>query len=147
MTRRYKRQLLPMLNTSSLPDLVFTVLFFFMIVTHMRKETVKVKFQQPEGRELTRLTKRATTMHLYIGTRQNSQESVLQLNDKLVTPNELTDYLVDERERMSPEDLQQLTVSIKADKDTRMKVITEAKQCLRRAKVYRILYDATETEK
>ena len=147
MTRRYKRQLLPMLNTSSLPDLVFTVLFFFMIVTHMRKETVKVKFQQPEGRELTRLTKRATTMHLYIGTRQNSQESVLQLNDKLVTPNELTDYLVDERERMSPEDLQQLTVSIKADKDTRMKVITGAKQCLRRAKVYRILYAATETEK
>ena len=102
MTRRYKRQLLPMLNTSSLPDLVFTVLFFFMIVTHMRKEMVKVKFQQPEGRELTRLTKRATTMHLYIGTRQNSQESVLQLNDKLVPPNELTDYLVDERERMSP---------------------------------------------
>ena len=40
---------MPGLNTSSLPDLIFTVLFFFMIVNHMRKVTLKVKYQVPQG--------------------------------------------------------------------------------------------------
>lgn len=48
-TRRQRE--VPGLNTSSLPDLIFTVLFFFMIVTHMRKATLKVRFQQPQGTE------------------------------------------------------------------------------------------------
>ena len=32
----------PQLNTASLPDLIFTVLFFFMVVTHMRQTTLRV---------------------------------------------------------------------------------------------------------
>ena len=44
MFRRRSREV-PGLNTSSLPDLIFSVLFFFMIVTHMRHVTVKVKYQ------------------------------------------------------------------------------------------------------
>ena len=35
-----KREM-PALNTSSLPDLIFTLLFFFMIVTTMREVTLK----------------------------------------------------------------------------------------------------------
>ena len=57
MFRRIDRQV-PSLNTASLPDLIFTVLFFFMIVTHMRTETVRVRFRQPQGTELTRLIKK-----------------------------------------------------------------------------------------
>ena len=55
-----RRHEVPGLNTASLPDLIFTVLFFFMIVTHMQKETVKVKFRTPQGTELTRLTKKTS---------------------------------------------------------------------------------------
>ena len=66
MIRRSKRSReIPALNTSSLPDLIFTVLFFFMIVTHMRNVTVKVRYQVPQGKELNRLTKKSTTMHIY----------------------------------------------------------------------------------
>ena len=39
---------MPELNTSSLPDLIFTMLFFFMIVTTMREVTLKVQFQVPK---------------------------------------------------------------------------------------------------
>ena len=41
--RRHRRPEVPMLNTASLPDLIFTVLFFFMMVTHMRTVILKVK--------------------------------------------------------------------------------------------------------
>ena len=43
---------MPELNTSSLPDLIFTMLFFFMIVTTMREVTLKVQFKVPQATEL-----------------------------------------------------------------------------------------------
>ena len=39
----------PSLNMASMPDLIFTVLFFFMIVTHMRSDEVKVRLQVPQA--------------------------------------------------------------------------------------------------
>lgn len=140
----------PGLNTSSLPDLIFSVLFFFMIVTHMRHVTVKVKYQVPQGKELTRLTKKSAVSYIYIGRPTSAmgkvvgEESRIQLNDKYVNPIQLVDYMKAEKKRMSPEDAQQMTVSIKADKDTKMGVITDVKQALRQAKTLRINYSATE---
>ena len=64
--RRTRREV-PMLNTASLPDLIFTVLFFFITVTHMRQVTLKVKYRVPEGTELTRLVKKSAVTHIYIG--------------------------------------------------------------------------------
>ena len=43
---------MPEMNTSSLPDLIFTILFFFMMVTTMREVTLKVKFEKPVGTQL-----------------------------------------------------------------------------------------------
>lgn len=61
------RRQMPQLNTASLPDLIFTVLFFFMVVTHMRTVTLKVSFRVPQGTELTRLTKKTAVSYIYIG--------------------------------------------------------------------------------
>ena len=68
MIRRNRRlREVPMLNTASLPDLIFTVLFFFMIVTHMRTTTSKVKYALPQGTELKRLVKKSAVTYIYIG--------------------------------------------------------------------------------
>ena len=56
--RRQRREV-PMLNTAALPDLIFTVLFFFITVTHMREVTLKVKYRVPEGTERTRPVKKS----------------------------------------------------------------------------------------
>lgn len=64
------RRQMPQLNTASLPDLIFTVLFFFMVVTHMRTVTLKVSFRVPQGTELTRLTKKTAVSYIYIGRRR-----------------------------------------------------------------------------
>ena len=50
---------MPELNTSSLPDLIFTMLFFFMIVTTMREVTLKVQFRVPQATELEKLEKKS----------------------------------------------------------------------------------------
>ena len=68
MIRRSKREM-PGLNTASLPDLIFTVLFFFMIVTHMRTDVMKVRYQTPQGTELSKVKKKSATIHVYIGSK------------------------------------------------------------------------------
>lgn len=54
---RHNNHEIPVLNTASLPDLIFTILFFFMLVTHIRNANVKVKYQEPAGKELTKMEK------------------------------------------------------------------------------------------
>lgn len=153
MFKRRMREV-PGLNTSSLPDLIFSVLFFFMIVTHMRKVTLKVEYQVPQGKELTRLTKKSAVTYIYIGKPVNglknskgADQTVIQMNDKLITPAEVVDYVTAEKKRMSAEDQQLMTVSIKADAHTKMGVITDVKQALRQAKALKINYSATEKGK
>lgn len=58
---------MPALNTSSLPDLIFTLLFFFMIVTTMREVTLKVQFTLPVGTELEKLEKKSLVTFIYVG--------------------------------------------------------------------------------
>lgn len=140
----------PGLNTASLPDLVFSVLFFFMIVTHMQKVAVKVQYRAPQGTELTRLTKKSAVTYIYIGRpaaglqQSLGHDTRIQLNDKFATAADVADYVSAERDRMSPEDQQQMTVSIKADRGTRMGIITDVKTALRQAKAYKINYSATD---
>ena len=71
---------MPMLNTSSLPDLIFTVLFFFMIVTHMRDVDLKVRYEVPQGTEIQKLGHKASVVHIYVGRRMNVNDN-LNLND------------------------------------------------------------------
>ena len=62
-----KREM-PELNTSSLPDLIFTVLFFFMMVTSMRDVEVKVQVKTPTGgSEIEKLERKSLVSHIYIG--------------------------------------------------------------------------------
>lgn len=140
----------PGLNTASLPDLIFTVLFFFMIVTHMRKVTLKVKYHVPAGTELTRLTKKSAVTYLYIGRpadrmgKQVGTETRIQVNDKYADLPAVTDYMAAERNNMEPEDAKNMTVSIKADRHVKMGMITDVKQALRRAGALKVNYSAVE---
>lgn len=145
-----RQHTVPGLNTASLPDLVFSVLFFFMIVTHMQKVAVKVRYRAPQGTHLTRLTKKSTVTYIYIGAPASYLHSNLgttprvQINNKFVSVDEVADYIAAERERMQPEDQEHFTVSIKADRDVPMGLISDVKQALRKAKAYNISYSAVE---
>ncbi|MBQ6204309.1 MAG: biopolymer transporter ExbD [Prevotella sp.] len=145
MFRKREKKEIPGLNTAALPDLIFTVLFFFMIVTHMRSVPMKVKYQVPAGTEITKLVKKSTVTYIYIG--KVGDDYRIQLNDELATPAEVETYVKEELARMLPEDARNQTVSIRADRSAPMHLITEVKQALRRAKAYRINYSATGTVK
>ena len=138
----------PGLNTASLPDLIFTVLFFFMIVTHMEENQMKVKYQVPQGTKLERLAKKSTVSHIYIGKPyKGGGDNAVQVNDKIVDAADVEDFIAAERKRMAPDDAKNMTVSIKADKKADMGVVTDVKQSLRRANALKILYSGKKSTK
>ncbi|MBR5084789.1 MAG: biopolymer transporter ExbD [Prevotella sp.] len=145
-----KRRRLPDLNTAALPDLIFTVLFFFMIVTHMRNVPVKVTTKVPQGTQLAKLVKNSSTIYVFVGKavpgiKTSSTDSVVvQVNDKIVAIPEMADYLAAEREKMSPEEQEQLTVSVKIDRDVPMGVVTDVKMALRKAGTLKVHYAASK---
>lgn len=125
----------PGLNTASLPDLIFTVLFFFMIVTNIRKADIRVEFLMPDGTEIQKLEHRSTTLYLFVG-----KDGRIQLNDKIIKTEEIEGYVSEFIGRLSEEDLPHLEVSLKADKNIATGVITDIKQQLRKAGVKKVHY-------
>lgn len=141
---------MPEMNTSSLPDLIFTILFFFMIVTTMREVTLKVKFTIPSGTELEKLTKKSTVSFIYVGPptdalrAQMGSSTRIQLNDRFAEPREVMDFVAQERQGMMNQAEQ--TISIKADSRTQMGIITDIKEVLRKSWALRINYSATRRQ-
>jgi biopolymer transport protein ExbD len=148
--RRNEKREMPALNTSSLPDIIFMLLFFFMSVTSMKEVTYKVQFTTPQASELTKLEKKSLVRYIYVGTptaefrKQYGAETRIQLDDAFADKPEIGDFIINERSAMNEQDQGLMTVSIKADKETRMGVISDIKQELRRAYALKISYAATQ---
>ncbi len=141
--RKRRHRSVPTLNMASMPDLIFTVLFFFMIVTHMRTESVKVHVNVPEGQELNKPTSKRTVTNLYIGTDANG-ETRIQIGERIVSLDRVGSAILAISNSMSDEDREQYTVNIKADRNTPMGIVTDVKQELRKVGTLNIRYSAVE---
>lgn len=141
---------MPELNTSSLPDLIFSVLFFFMMVTSMREVTLMVKFDRPTGTQLEKLARKSCTSFIYIGRPQDQyraqfgNSTKIQLNDKFAEAGEVYDFVMDDRNKLAEVDKPFYTVSIKADHESPMGTITDVKQMLRKGYALKIVYSASK---
>jgi len=148
--RRNDKREMPALNTSSLPDIIFMLLFFFMSVTTMKEVTYKVSIHNPQATELTKLEKKSLVRYIYVGVptadfvKTYGSDTRIQLDDAFAETKEIGDFIINERSSMKESEQPLMTVSIKADKDTRMGVIADIKQELRRAYALKISYAATQ---
>jgi biopolymer transport protein ExbD len=134
----------PAINTSSLPDIIFMLLFFFMVTTVMREVTLKVKMKLPTATEVQKLEKKSLVSYIYIGPPTNATmygtESRIQLNDQFARVNEIPEFIASEREARNEADRQLLTTSLKVHTETKMGVVTDVKQEMRKAGAFRINY-------
>ncbi len=146
--RKKEKKEAPALSTSSLPDIIFMLLFFFMAVTTMKEVTYKVRVIPPTATEIQKMENKSLVRYIYIGEpmaefrEQFGSSTRIQLNDQFADMPEIESFIVLERSAMKEEDQNLMTVSIKADKDTKMGVITDVKQALRRAYALKIVYQA-----
>ncbi len=136
------------INTGSTSDIVFMLLFFFMVTTQMRETENKVMVTVPEASEVVKLERKDLNSYINIGTpiralqSQFGTDARIQLNDAFRNTNEIRDFVAAEREAKSEADRQFMTISIRADQDVRMGIVTDVKQELRRCSALKIMYSA-----
>ena len=133
----------PQVSTSSLPDIVYMLIFFFMITTSMRDVELRVKTALPKASEIAKLEKKALVSSIYIGPPRDAKlgtESRIQLNDQFARPEDIADWVLQERESRNEADRPFLTTALKVHKETRMGIVTDVKQELRKVGAFRINY-------
>jgi biopolymer transport protein ExbD len=141
---------IPKISTASLPDIVFILLCFFMVSTTMRETTLIVKIRLPEATEVQKLEKKALVSFIYVGQPIKGNlgtESRIQLNDQFATIDDIGAFIATEREARDEADKKFITTSIKADRDTRMGIVTDIKQELRKAGAFKINYSSRKTSR
>jgi biopolymer transport protein ExbD len=139
---------LPPISTASLPDIVFMLLFFFMVSTTMREVTYKVSITVPEATELSKLEKKSLVSYIYVGEplRQYQKTfgvaSRIQLNDQFASIGDVQDFVIAEREARAEEERPLMITSLKVDENTKMGIVNDIKQELRKSAALHINYSS-----
>lgn len=136
----------PAISTASLPDIVFILLFFFMVSTTMRETSLKVENTLPFADQVEKLEKKELVSYIYAGAPSEryqetfGTEARVQLNDKYASLDEIQSFIYAERALMRPELVKFLTVALKVDKNANMGIVSDIKQELRKAEALKINY-------
>jgi len=138
---------LPPISTASLPDIVFMLLCFFMVVTKMREADIKVRTKVPQITELRKIENKSLNSFVFIGPPSSQYQAQLgnapriQLNDAFAKPSDIMAFA--NQRRAEIEDAKQrneMTVSMKVDGEVKMGLVTEVKTELRKANMRRVFY-------
>ena len=139
----------PEISTASLPDIIFMLLFFFMVVTVMKEAELKVAVKVPSGTELEKLERKSLVSYLYVGKPTLKYQAVygtaprLQLNDQLSTVDDIPLYIEQERSQRNEADKGLITASLRVDQEITMGLVTDVKTELRKSGQLRINYSST----
>lgn len=137
---------LPAISTASLPDIVFMLLFFFMVATTMRETTLMVQNKLPFADQVEKLDKKDLVMYIYAGKPSPRYQATagdqarIQLNDKFANVSDVQSFIYAERESKREELIPYLTTALKVDVETNMGLVSDIKQELRKAEALKINY-------
>ena len=148
--RKKKKKDLPPVSTASLPDIVFMLLFFFMVTTVMRETSLKVTHVIPKAKEVSKLERKSLVAYIHIGPPLKPLQSVygteprIQLDDAFATPDDIATFVESVKAGTNEAEVPLLTYSLKVDKDTKMGVVVDVKQELRKAQALKINYSSSK---
>jgi len=138
----------PAISTASLPDIIFILLFFFMVVTVMREVELKVRNRLPKATELTKLEKKSLVSYIYIGQPipkyqgQMGTAPRIQLNDQFADVDDVPSFVESERAKMQEALKSKLIMALRVDKEVKMGIVTDVKEKLRDVNALKINYSA-----
>jgi len=143
---------LPPVNTAALPDIVFMLLFFFMVATVIKEDQLKIQNVIPFADQIEKLDKKNPVSYIYIGKpsinykSQFGDEARIQLNDQFAEVNEVGRFVNAERALLREELIPFLTMALKVDKESNMGIVGDVKQELRKVNALKINYTTKDGE-
>ena len=125
---------------SSMPDIIFMLLIFFMVTTVLRETELKVQFTLPNAQAIEKIEQKRLISHIYIGpirSGNNEGSTGVQIDDALVAIPTIRNVMYKKLQEQP-----KLIVSLRIDEETDMKVVTDVQQELREAGTLRINYSS-----
>jgi len=142
-----KERVTPAVSTASLPDIVFMLLFFFMVTTVMREQDLLVEQKIPQATQLQKLQNKTLISYLFLGKPKNTSlygsEPRIQANDVLINTSDIVQWVNQERDMLAEADRGLITISMKVDKEVKMGPVSDVQTELRNADARRVLYAST----
>lgn len=136
---------LPAISTASLPDIVFMLLFFFMVVTVLRDSSLLVENTLPKADQVEKLMK-DRSVFIYAGKPSQryvdsyGSSSKIQIGDKYTEVDNLQFALTELRQKLRPELQDKVMVALKVDEETKTGLVSDIKQELRDLNMLKIIY-------
>ncbi|MFY0689437.1 MAG: biopolymer transporter ExbD [Cyclobacteriaceae bacterium] len=134
--------------TAALPDIIFMLLFFFMVTTVMRETDIMVKQKLPKATQLTKIERKSLVSYIYVGEPKNAslfgKEPKIQTNDVFVEKDDIIQFVNQEKDKLSEVERDQITMSMKVDVEVKMGIISDVQQELRKANARKLLYSSIQ---
>lgn len=138
------------ISTASLPDIVFMLLFFFMVTSVVREAKLMVRIKLPDATEVKTLENKSLVRHIYIGkpinTKLNGNLPHVQMDDTYEELNSIGTCIESWRSMMEEPDKQKMIISLKADKETEMGIVIDVKQEIRKVQALKVNYAAFSSD-
>ena len=129
--------------TAALPDIIFMLLFFFMVTTVLRETEIKVEQRIPRAEQLVKLEKKKLVTYVYVGKPKDKSlgtEPLIQANDAFIGIENIVQWINEEKSKLAENERDQITVSMKVDNETKMGIIVDIQTELREANARKIMY-------
>ena len=142
----------PKVSTASLPDIVFMLLFFFMVTTVLRDAELKVAVNLPFATELTKLEQKSLVHYLYLGKPTKKYQSLygtspsLQLGDKISNINDIPIFIEKHKIKVNESQHGRITSSLRVDGGVTMGIVQDVKTKLRKSNQLRVNYSAKQRQ-
>lgn len=137
--------------TSALPDIIFMLLFFFMVTTVLREKEIVLEQKLPDATEIKKLERKTLISHIYVGKPKlkkmvkYGKEVSMQLNDVVtVNMNEVIPFIEQQRSEMNEVDRENMIVVMKVDVNSKRGIVSDIEQELRKADARRLVYATTK---
>lgn len=143
--RKEQAKDLPAISTASLPDIVFMLLFFFMVVTVLRDDNLLVENKLPKADQVEKL-KKDRSVFIYAGRpseqyrEKYGKEAKIQIGDKYTDVSNIKFALTEARQKLLPELQDRVMVALKVDEKTNTGMVTDIKQELRELNMLKVIY-------
>lgn len=136
----------PAISTASLPDIVFMLLFFFMVSTTMKDSDPVVTVRPVSASQVTKLERKELVTNISIGKpidalqKTFGKEDRVELNGAIRDIRDIPTFIANKRAEIVEAEQSKMIVSLKIDKKSKMGIVTAVKQELRKASALKISY-------
>ncbi len=141
------------ISTASLPDIIFMLLFFFMVVTVLRDSELKINVITPHATELVKLREKSLVNYIYIGKPKLKFQEIygtsprMQLGDKISTVNEIPLFLEQHKNKVPEQDRPRIITSLRVHGEVTMGIVQDVKTQLRKSGQFKLNYSAKTKER